>query len=115
MSGVSYFQRYSQSENHATNNTLLLLRYVAERGPQRLRRVLSSLTDVDLSVGVKFEQQISGHGSVLDALISQDAFEIAVEAKLGDALWHDQFGDISRTCPNAGHWACAFSSNSPDP
>lgn len=90
MSKVSHFQRYSQSENHATNNTLLLLHYVTKGDPQRLRRVLTSLTDVDLSVGVKFEQQVRGLGSVLDAMISQDAFEVAVEAKIGDALWHDQ-------------------------
>ena len=81
MSRVSYFQRFSQPENHATNNTLLVLRYFYQSSPFKLQRLLTSLLEVDMSIGLSFEQQIQGEASVPDALISQEPLRIFVETK----------------------------------
>lgn len=86
MSRVSYFQRFSQRENHATNNTLLIFRHLYQASPLKLQRVLTSLVDTELSIGLAFEQQIQGNQSVPDALISQDSLRIFIETKRGDAL-----------------------------
>ena len=95
MSRVSYFQRFSQPENHATNNTLLVLRYLYELSPVRLQRLLTSLLDVELAVGLSFEQQVRmGHG-VPDALISQAPLRIFIETKRGGHLDVEQ---ITRHC-----------------
>jgi hypothetical protein len=60
LSRVSHFQRFSQPENHATNNTLLLLRYFYQSSPFKIQSVLTSLLETDLSIGLAFEQQIRG-------------------------------------------------------
>ena len=87
MSSVSYFQRYSQRENHATNNTLLLLRHAYQTNPLRLQNALKELfADQPPRVGLDFEQQIVGEKSVPDALIHQEGFQIYVEAKRGGSL-----------------------------
>ena len=44
MSRVSHFQRFSQPENHATNDTLLLLRYFYQSSPFKIQSVLTSST-----------------------------------------------------------------------
>ncbi len=90
MSRVSYFQRFSQRENHATNNTLLILRAFYESSPFKIQRVLSSLIDEDCSIGLTFTQQVTGQSSTPDALISQDALKIFVETKRGGKLDVDQ-------------------------
>lgn len=60
MSRVSYFQRFSQAENHATNNTLLMLRHIYATGPARLEHVLSDLLeDQTLEIGVTFNRLAS--------------------------------------------------------
>jgi hypothetical protein len=83
MSRVSYFQRFSQPENHATNNTLLVLRHFYQSSPFKIQRVLSSLLETDLSIGLAFEQQVRGDASVPDALITQEPMRIFVETKRG--------------------------------
>jgi hypothetical protein len=91
MAGVSYFQRYSQKENHVTNNTLLVMRHLYEAGPAKLQQVLRELLgDEQLSLGPAFTQQIKGSRSVPDALIEQQAFRIFFETKLTQALDLDQ-------------------------
>lgn len=87
---ISYFQRFSQRENHATNNTLLILRRFYDESPFKLERVLSALVEDELSIGLQFEQQVSGSSSVPDALISQPAFNLFVETKRGAMLDEDQ-------------------------
>ena len=79
MSRVSHFQRFSQPENHATNNTLLLLRYFYQSSPFKIQSVLTSLLDAELSIGLTFEQQIRGDASVPDALITQEPMRIFIE------------------------------------
>lgn len=87
MSGLSYFQRYSQRENHATNNTLLLLKYFYQKSPKRFSDLLENLSEDDaFDVGVQFEQQIKGKHSVPDGLISQEPFHIYIETKVGSDL-----------------------------
>jgi hypothetical protein len=86
MSRVSYFQRFSQQENHATNNTLLLLRYFYQSSPFKIQKALTSLLDTELSIGLTFEQQIKGGASVPDALIKQEPVRIFFETKRGGEL-----------------------------
>ena len=83
MSRVSYFQRFSQPGNHATNNTLLVLRHFYQSSPFKIQRVLTSLLEADLSIGLAFDQQIKGKASVPDALISQEPMRIFIETKRG--------------------------------
>lgn len=90
MSRISYFQRFSQRENHATNNTLLLLRYFSEEAPTKLQQVLTSWIDAPIEIGLRFEQQIRGKGSVPDGLIKQSALEVYLETKHGNGIWLDQ-------------------------
>ena len=92
MSRVSYFQRFSQKENHATNNTLLILRRFYEESPFKIERVLSSLLEKELQIGLTFEQQIKGISSVPDALVAQSAFRVYFETKRGTELDEDQIG-----------------------
>jgi hypothetical protein len=93
MSRVSHFQRFSQRENHATNNTLLLLRYFYQSSPSKLQNVLTSLLDTELSIGLDFQQQIRGDGCIPDALITQEPLRIFVETKRGGEL---DSGQMSR-------------------
>jgi hypothetical protein len=86
VSRVSYFQRFSQSENHATNNTLLVLRYFYQSSPFKIQRVLTSLLETELSIGLTFDQQVKGDASVPDALIVQEPMRIFVETKRGEVL-----------------------------
>jgi hypothetical protein len=90
MSRVSYFQRFSQRENHATNNTLLVLRYLYQAAPMKLEQVLGSILETTPTIGLTFGQQIKGKHSVPDALISQKPLRMFIETKLGDGLWRDQ-------------------------
>src|ERR1035438_7346761 len=92
MSRVSHFQRFTQQENHATNNTLLLLRYFYQSSPSKMQNVMNSLLGTELSIGLTFEQQvrIKGGTGVPDALIKQEPLRIYVETKRGGDLELDQ-------------------------
>ena len=90
MSRVSYFQRFSQKENHATNNTLLALRYFYESSPAKLSAVLASLLDREFKIGPEFAQQVRRKESVPDAVIRQPPFSITVETKRGGEIDLDQ-------------------------
>ena len=90
MSRVSHFQRFSQPENHATNNTLLVLRHLYQASPEKIQRLLTSLLETDLSIGLTFDQQIKKEKSVPDALITQAALRIFVETKRGGEIDKDQ-------------------------
>lgn len=90
MSRVSHFQRFSQPENHATNNTLLVLRHLYQASPYKIQRLLTSLVETDLSVGLAFDQQIKGKKSVPDAAITQAALRIFIETKRGGDIDKDQ-------------------------
>ena len=86
MTDLSYFQRYSGRENHATNNTLLMLRYIHELSPQRFERLLATLDGSEdgagfPGVGPRFAQQERIGTSIPDGVIEQRAFRIYFEAK----------------------------------
>jgi hypothetical protein len=83
MSTVHYFQRYSQRENTATNNTLLLFSRLYHSSPNKFYIFLNSLLDgYDIEGGIQFKQQIKGEGSVPDASLLQVSFKIVIETKM---------------------------------
>jgi len=83
MSSIHYFQRYSQPENVATNNTLLLLSRLYQHSSNHFKGFLNDLLDdTDLEAGILFNQQQRGKGSVPDGSISQTSFKVVVETKL---------------------------------
>lgn len=87
MTQVSYFQRFSQKENTATNNTLLLLKYFYQENPIQFEKAINALADdTTFSIGPQFEQQKPQGNSVPDGLISQEPFEILIETKDGQKL-----------------------------
>lgn len=90
MAGISYFQRYSQRENHVTNNTLLVLRHLYQTSPGKLEQVVRGLVGQEVDLELKFNQQTRGSASVPDGVISQAPFRLYFETKLGPALDRDQ-------------------------
>lgn len=102
MSRVSYFQRFSHRENHATNNTLLVLRYFYQKSPFKVQSVLASVLDADLSIGLSFYQQVKGNRSTPDAQIAQERFRLFIETKLGDGLDWDQIRRHIKTIASKG-------------
>lgn len=90
MTQLSFFQIYSQKENHASNNALLLLSHLYQHEVSKLNHVISELLEEHVEFGPRFELQRSGSDSVPDAIISQRALRIYVEAKLGNQLTEAQ-------------------------
>ena len=93
MPSFHYFPRYSQKENQVTNNVLLLLARIRAASPLFLEQILNSLIDdstASITVGPAFHQQRRDGNSVPDAHLSQAAWDIYVEAKLGDNFDTDQ-------------------------
>ena len=90
MSEINYFQTYSQRENVVTNNTLLMLRHVQRRSNDMFQTLLSGIVEDIPTIGPHFEQQTRGSDSVPDGSIEQDAFRIAIEAKLDGKLSRSQ-------------------------
>jgi hypothetical protein len=85
MSKIHYFQRYSQKENVITNNTLLLFSRLYNESPHKFKLFLNELTnEYDINVGVNFNQQEKGKGSIPDGSIYQSSFKIAIETKLSE-------------------------------
>lgn len=83
MSTIHYFQRYSQAENVATNNTLLLLSRLYHHSPNKFKGFLNDLLDdTDLEAGIQFTQQEKGKGSIPDGSINQSSFKVVIETKL---------------------------------
>lgn len=103
MSEVHYFQRYSQKENVVTNNTLLLFSRLYAISPIRLETLLRNLfDDIELNIGITFQQQISGKGkSVPDAQISQSSLKIVIETKIkNDDVRLDQLEEHTKNFEN---------------
>jgi hypothetical protein len=93
MSRLHYFQRYNSKENWVTNATLLLLSRLNHYSRLKFETVINSiLTDSNLSlnIGVSFTQQEWGKNSVIDGVISQESFKVAIETKLYDNFSKDQ-------------------------
>lgn len=93
MSEVRYFQRYSQRENVITNNTLSFLYKFYLHSRERFQQVIESFVadkDVTFNVGPRFQQQISSGNGVIDGLLFQDSFNIAIETKVDSKFRADQ-------------------------
>ena len=80
-SPISFFQKYSQSENHTTNNTMLMLRHFYENNPVKFKKLIDGLLDDNINLGVNFILQEKLDNSVLDAVIRQHSFSISIETK----------------------------------
>jgi len=94
MSSIHYFQRYSQPENVATNNTLLLLSRLYNYSPNKFNGFLSELlNDANLESGVIFNQQKRGKTSIPDGCIYQSSFKILIETKLYDKFEISQLNE----------------------
>lgn len=84
MSKIHYFQRYSQRENVATNNTLLLFSRLYNDSIYKFNEFINELLgDESIDVGVSFTQQEKAENSVPDGIMSQTSFKVAIETKLG--------------------------------
>ncbi|MGY3032729.1 hypothetical protein ACVIIV_001899 [Bradyrhizobium sp. USDA 4354] len=86
MTNVFYFARYSQQENFATNNTLLLMYRLYEESRRRFQEFLTKLLDETAdapitALGLQMKQQEPSGKSVLDGFLYQDAVRIGIEAK----------------------------------
>ncbi|MGE5472850.1 MAG: hypothetical protein ACM3UU_01375 [Ignavibacteriales bacterium] len=83
MDTIHFFQRFSQAENVATNNTLLLMSRLYQYSPFKFKAFIGELVeDSKMQVGVEFKQQQKGEHTVPDGCISQDSFKIVIETKL---------------------------------
>ena len=67
-----------------------MLRYFYQSSPFKIQRFLTSLLEIELSIGLTFEQQIRGDASVPDALITQEPLHIFIETKRGGDLDSEQ-------------------------
>jgi hypothetical protein len=101
---INHFQTYSQRENHVTNNTMLMLRYVYRAAPRLLENVLQALLEEDtVEIGPRFEQQVGATYSIPDAVLSQQPLNLYVEAKHGGALYDDQLERHIRSIAEKEH------------
>lgn len=95
MTNVFYFARYSQRENFATNNTLLLMYRLYETSRRQFQDFLTKLLDETADVpiaalGLQMSQQESSGKSVLDGFLYQSAVRIGIEAKAPRAEFDKQ-------------------------
>jgi hypothetical protein len=93
MSGVFHFARYSQRENFATNNTLLLMYRLYETSRRRYQEFLANLLDEKAdapiaALGLQLSQQEPSAKSVLDGYLYQAAVRIGIEAKAPGAAFN---------------------------
>lgn len=86
MARIHQFARYSNSENFATNNTLLLLGRVYQHDRLLFEHFLNALDpSVSITIGPQFEQQVGAGGKgIPDAVINQRSLKVIVETKLYD-------------------------------
>lgn len=91
MANVTYFQRYTTQENVVTNTTLHLFSQINQHSSDRLRQLLSELLgDVDMPLGINFQQQRRSDVSVPDGGILQEPVHIVIETKVGAGVDADQ-------------------------
>jgi len=91
MAKVHYFQRYSVKENLVTNNTLLLFSQIYSYKEEYLETMLGEINDeLEVPIGLNFEQQVAGENSVPDGVIEQNSFKILIETKRGKSFRENQ-------------------------
>lgn len=102
MAEISYFQKYSQRENHITNNTMLMFRHLYRHSPLRLEKLLKEIiSDATIDIGLVFSQQVKAENSVPDALITQKPISIFIEAKADGELYAEQIERHVKSVINA--------------
>ncbi len=83
MSKIHYFQRYSQRENVATNNTLLLFSRLYNNSIHKFNEFLNNLFEnEEINVGLNFLQQSKNGLSVPDGSFKQPSFKVVIETKM---------------------------------
>lgn len=89
-----YFQRYASKENWVTNATLLLLSRLYHFDRYKFENAINAVLgqSAGIKTSVEFDQQkkSKGGGNVIDGLISQPSFAIAIETKLYDNQYKSQ-------------------------
>lgn len=80
---IHYFQRFSQRENIATNNTMLLLQRLQGYSFDIFEKVLKNIIKDDFDINITWKTQVKKDESVPDAQIRQKSFNILVETKMG--------------------------------
>ena len=91
MAHITYFQRYTTPENVVTNTTLHLFSQINQHSSDRLKQVLSELLgDVEMPLGINFQQQIRSASSVPDGGILQEPVHIVIETKVTAGVDVDQ-------------------------
>lgn len=88
MAQITYFPRYSQRENIATNNTLLLMSKLYDYNRLKFGKFLAKLgdesSDIAENLHLQFSQQKGTGASVVDGFILQESMKLVVETKLKD-------------------------------
>jgi hypothetical protein len=93
MSEISFFQKFSQKENHITNNTLLMLRHFYRYSPIKFDNLIKEIIgDSNIEIGLSFQQQVRESSSIPDAFISQKPINIFIEAKANGRHYIEQIG-----------------------
>lgn len=88
---IHYFQRYSEKENVATANTMLLLSRLYSFSSDKFFRFLKSeFFNDSFEPELSFEMQKKVENSIPDAVIAQPSFKIVVETKMYDWFHADQ-------------------------
>ena len=82
MTDITYFQTYSGKENHLTNNTMLLFKYIYDHKPKKFANIINLITGDKIHVGISIQNQVKSTNSTPDGSISQAGFKILFEAKL---------------------------------
>ncbi|HEY3760993.1 MAG TPA: PD-(D/E)XK nuclease family protein [Verrucomicrobiae bacterium] len=96
MSRVTYFPRYTTAENVVTNTTLHLFSQINQHSTDTFRAVLSELLgDVEMPLGINFQQQTRSTTSVPDGSIYQEPVHIILETKVNAGVNVDQ---LTRHC-----------------
>lgn len=97
MAEVGFFPKYEQKENRITNYTLLVLRQLYNEDSALFQEFINNLINQDernIVVGVNFWQQkgfeCDNGKSILDGVITQNAFTIFIETKLSDWFYSKQ-------------------------
>lgn len=89
---IHYFQRYTQKENVATANTMLLLSRLYSYSTNKFYNLLNNLFmgEEGFDPELQFVIQEYGRESIPDATITQESFKLIIETKTVDWFYEEQ-------------------------
>ena len=90
MNNIHYFQRFTQKENLATNNTMLLLKRLQEYSAYIYENVLKAIIGDAFIITTEWKTQVKKEKSVPDGQIRQNSYNILIETKTGRNFDEDQ-------------------------